>query len=76
MNRKFKMIPIRLLSLALCVLLLCGSAPAAGMTYFADLLSLSAAAESYSGTCGDTLTWTLEDGVLTISGTNQPFSVV
>ena len=35
------------------------------------LFSLSLSAETYSGTCGDNLTWTLdtESGILTISGT-------
>ncbi len=32
-----------------------------------DVVNLSAT----SGTCGDNLTWTLEDGVLTISGTGD-----
>ena len=38
------------------------------------LLPVSANAEEYTGTCGDTLTWTLtEDGVLTISGYGQMY---
>lgn len=37
-----------------------------------SLLPVSAmAAPTVSGTCGDNLTWTLENGVLTISGTGK-----
>ena len=49
-----------IVSVLLCVLLL------------ASLLPMSAIADTTaSGTCGDNLTWTLEDGVLTISGTGK-----
>jgi len=33
------------------------------------MLAVPAAAESYSGSCGEALSWSLENGVLTISGT-------
>ena len=35
------------------------------------LINLSLSAETYSGTCGDNLTWKLENGTLTISGTGD-----
>lgn len=34
-------------------------------------MAVTASAESGSGTCGDNLTWTLQNGVLTISGTGD-----
>ena len=50
----------KIVSVLLCVLLL------------ASLLPVSAFADTTaSGKCGDNLTWTLEDGVLTISGTGE-----
>ena len=50
----------KIISVLLCVLLL------------ASLLPVSAFADTTAGgTCGDNLTWTLEDGVLTISGTGE-----
>ena len=50
----------KIVSVLLCVLLL------------ASLLPVSAFADTTaSGTCGKNLTWTLEDGVLTISGTGE-----
>lgn len=48
----------RLISILLVLTLVCCMLPA---TVFA--------AEALSGTCGDDLTWTLDDGTLTISGT-------
>lgn len=43
------------------------------MTVLTMLMSLAVlpARAAESGTCGDNLTWTLEDGVLTISGTGE-----
>ena len=50
----------KIVSVLLCVLLL------------ASLLPVSAFADTTaSGTCGYNLTWTLEDGTLTISGTGE-----
>ena len=50
----------KIISVLLCVLLL------------ATLLPVSAFADTTAGgTCGDNLTWTLEDGTLTISGTGK-----
>ncbi len=47
----------KLLALVLALCLLAGALP------------LSASAAEYSGSCGDNLTWAIEDGTLTISGT-------
>ena len=53
----------RIISVLLCVFLL------------ASLLPVSAFADTTaSGKCGDNLTWTLEDGVLTISGTGEMYN--
>ncbi|MBQ7546366.1 MAG: leucine-rich repeat domain-containing protein, partial [Clostridia bacterium] len=77
MKRRFN----RAYALLLCILLLLGTAPAAGLAGIADVLSVTAAAETYSGECGYSKTdetssdviWTLhsESGVLTISGTGD-----
>lgn len=62
MKREIK----RVLSVWLAVFLLLSSMP---MTGVADFFALRASAAGIvSGTCGDNLTWTLEDDVLTISG--------
>lgn len=37
------------------------------------LFSLFLSAETYNGTCGENLTWTLTDGVLTISGFGEMY---
>ena len=62
---------IRVCSILLCVLMLVGSAPAAGLAGMANDLSVTAAAESSFGMCGDNAHWTLDPsaGILTISGT-------
>lgn len=55
----------RILSLALAVLMI------------ASLLPVSASAddtETASGTCGENLTWTFKNGVLTISGTGEMYN--
>ena len=64
MHKKWK----RFLAVSLCVLLLL-SAPM-GANIFAGF-ALTASAESYSGTCGENLTWTLDTdtGILAITGT-------
>ena len=55
----------RILALLLGVFLLC--------TFFVQALPVASAAEmTYSGNCGENLTWTLNtDGLLTISGTGE-----
>ena len=55
----------RILALLLGVFLLC--------TFFVQALPVASAAEvTYSGNCGENLTWTLDtDGLLTISGTGE-----
>lgn len=54
MQRKYK----RMLSVLLCMLLLCAAVP------------LQASAETYTGTCGENLTWVFNpsSGLLTVSG--------
>ena len=49
----------KLLALVLALCLLAGALP------------LSASAAEYSGSCGDNLTWAIEDGTLTISGEGE-----
>lgn len=59
-----------ILNLMICCLLLTAFAPAA----YATETTETAAAVIFgnpSGTCGDNLTWTLEDGTLTISGEGE-----
>ena len=55
MKQQFNRIFSALLALLLCV----------------GLFTLPASAEELSGTCGDNLTWILENGILTISGTGE-----
>ena len=59
----------RFFAVFICVAVLLGSTPLGGFVGL-DLPSLFGfTAEAASGTCGENLTWTLESGVLTISGT-------
>ena len=76
MKRRFK----RILSVLLVVVMIVGSAPLSGfagldLPNLADLFTLKADAEAYSGKCGDNLTWSLDTdtGVLTISGTGDMY---
>ncbi len=64
------------LSLLMVAVMTVGIAPLSGfvgldLPRFSELFSVNAEAASYSGTCGDNLTWSLDTvtGVLTISGT-------
>ncbi len=60
---------VRLLAVVMCVVMTLGAAPLSGFVGL-ELPSLfDFKAEAASGTCGENLTWTLESGVLTISGT-------
>ena len=77
MERRFK----RILSVLLVVVMIVGSAPLSGfagldLPNLADLFTLKADAATYSGKCGDNLTWSLDTdtGVLTISGTGDMYS--
>ena len=58
---------------AFCIVL--GSAAALPQNAFIDSTSISASADSTStsGKCGDNVSWTLKDGVLTISGTGDMY---
>ena len=58
---------------AFCLVL--GSAAALPQNAFIDStsISVSAASTSTSGKCGDNVSWTLKDGVLTISGTGDMY---
>ena len=76
MKRRFK----RILSVLLVVVMLLTAAPLSGfvgldLPNLADLFTLKADAEAYSGKCGDNLTWSLDTdtGVLTISGTGDMY---
>ena len=77
MKRRFK----RILSVLLVAVMIVGSAPLSGfagleLLNLADLFTLKADAEAYSGKCGDNLTWSLDTdtGVLTISGTGYMYN--
>ena len=77
MKRRFK----RILSVLLVVVMLLTAAPLSGfvgldLPNLADLFTLKADAEAYSGKCGDNLTWSLDTdtGVLTISGTGYMYN--
>ena len=74
--KKFK----RFFTVFVCVALLLGSTPLGGFVGL-DLPSLfgfRAAAETYNGTCGTNLTWTLdaETGELNITGTGEMFTYI
>ena len=77
MKRRFK----RILSVLLVAVMLLTAAPLSGfvgldLPNLADLFTLKADAEAYSGKCGDNLTWSLDTdtGVLTISGTGYMYN--
>ena len=77
MKRRFK----RILSVLLVAVMLLTAAPLSGVVgldlpNLADLFTLKADAEAYSGKCGDNLTWSLDTdtGVLTISGTGYMYN--
>ena len=77
MKRRFK----RILSVLLVVVMLLTAAPLSGfvgldLPNLADLFTLKADAEAYSGKCGDNLTWSLDTdtGLLTISGTGYMYN--
>ena len=61
----------KVLSGLLALALVFGSAAALPQGVFdtAPTITASAVSSATSGTCGENLTWTLSDGVLTISGT-------
>lgn len=66
----------RIWAFLLFALLLLGTVPSAGLAAIADFLSVTAAAESYSGECGadgDNVTWAFdtEIGILRISGSGK-----
>ena len=52
----------KIISILLAVVLVITFVPVSGMV---------ASAETDTGTCGENLTWTIEDGTLTISGTGD-----
>lgn len=60
-----------LIATALAMCIVGGAAPTFGC--FAPDTAITASAEENSGTCGDNLTWTLDDGTLTISGTGDMY---
>ncbi len=68
----------KILASLLCVVMIITAAPVSGFVgieipWLFDLFKIEASAVSYSGTCGDNLTWTLdtETGVLDITGTGD-----
>ena len=64
----------RLLSLALAATMLFGSAAAMPQGVFDDVTSISVSAEGEtSGQCGENVFWSLDDGVLTISGSGKMY---
>ena len=54
---------------AICLVLSSAAALPQGVFDTAPTITASAVSSATSGTCGENLTWTLSDGVLTISGT-------
>ena len=64
---------IKILSVVLCAVMVLGAAPLGGLVglELPGLFDSKAEAATYSGTCGDNLTWSLdtETGVLNITGT-------
>ena len=68
----------KILASLLCVVMIITVAPVSGFVgieipWLSDLFKIEASASSYSGTCGDNLTWTLdtETGMLDITGTGD-----
>ena len=63
----------RLLSLVMAVSLLFGTAAALPESVVTDSIGITASAVrvATSGKCGENVTWSLENGVLTISGTGE-----
>lgn len=74
MQKIFKKVLKRALSVLLIVLMLLTSSPLQGFTELDfSWLSFNASAASYTGTCGDNVTWIFDDetGVLTLDGTGE-----
>ena len=63
----------RLLSMAMALCLVLGSAAALPKNAFVDNTNITASAANTatSGKCGENVSWSLKDGVLTISGTGK-----
>ena len=62
----------KIIAAALSVTMLCGAPAAVGTYQPGSLYTASAADIIDSGTCGDSVTWTLDsEGTLTISGTGD-----
>lgn len=63
----------RLLSMAMALCLVLGSAAALPKNAFVDSTNITASAANTatSGKCGENVSWSLKDGVLTISGTGK-----
>ena len=63
----------RLLSMAMALCLVLGSAAAPPKNAFVDNTNITASAANTatSGKCGENVSWSLKDGVLTISGTGK-----
>ena len=68
----------KILSAILALCLTFGSASALPQSAFVDSTSIAASAETTatSGKCGDNLSWTLKNGVLTISGTGDMYGAL
>ena len=68
----------KILSAVLALCLAFGSAAALPQSAFVDSTSIAASAETTatSGKCGDNLSWTLKNGVLTISGTGDMYGAL
>ena len=74
MKKIYKKVVKKALSVFLVVVMLLTSAPLQGFTKFDfSWLSFNASAASYSGTCGDNVTWVFDDetGILTLDGTGE-----
>ncbi len=69
----------KILATVLCVIMVFGSAPLSGLVGLDlpefNLFTPKASAATYSGTCGDNLTWTLDTdtGVLIINGSGEMY---
>ena len=74
MKKIYKKVVKKALSVFLVVVMLLTSAPLQGFTKLDfSWLSFNASAASYSGTCGDNVTWVFDDetGILTLDGTGE-----